>query len=168
MTSFSTNIRTAALRLRTLWRPGLCLGIRRMVRSISASMALMLVPYSSTIRRNCSQNSASRVIEVRCPLTRTNLIWGDRNRLMDHTTIRTWLPADHCLQTPKWLSMAASRFWSMAETQSRRYRLRSSRIWRTIGVSSARKSFRSCARSIKTFLLQRTRCPFLGDPMGSW
>jgi hypothetical protein len=86
--------------VRTLRRPGLCLGIRRMVRSISASMVPMVQPRSATISLNSSQNGLSTVIDEERPLILTNLACGDWKRFLICNRIVPCL-ADRYQQMPK-------------------------------------------------------------------
>ena len=59
MSVCSTKTRTAALSVRTRWRPGPWYGSGRMVRLISANRRLMVVLCTIVISRNWSQNSGS-------------------------------------------------------------------------------------------------------------
>jgi len=77
MSAWNTNIRTAALSVRTRWRPGPWYGSRRPVRSISANNLPIVVWRSIVISRNCSQNSGSTVIDVSRPLILTWCRQGD-------------------------------------------------------------------------------------------
>jgi hypothetical protein len=67
----STKTRTAALSVRTRWRPSPWCGRRRPVRSISANSLPIVVWRSIVISRSCSQNSGSTVIDVSRPLILT-------------------------------------------------------------------------------------------------
>jgi hypothetical protein len=73
----STKTRTAALSVRTRWRPGPWNGMRRMVRSISAKRALIVVRCSNAISLNWSQNSGSTLMVVSPLPTRTRRRLGD-------------------------------------------------------------------------------------------
>jgi hypothetical protein len=87
MRAWNTNIRTAALSVRTRWRPGPWCGSRRPVRSISANSLPIVVWRSIVISRNCSQNSGSTVIDVSRPLILTWCRQGDWNRFTTHSRI---------------------------------------------------------------------------------
>jgi hypothetical protein len=87
MSVCSTKTRTAALSVRTRWRPGPWCGSRRPVRSISANSLPIVVWRSIIISRNCSQNSGSTVIDVSRPLILTWCRQGDWNRFTTHSRI---------------------------------------------------------------------------------
>ena len=79
MSVCSTKTRTAALSVRTRWRPGPWYGSRRMVRSISAISLAVVVRRSIVINRSCSQNSGSTAIEVLWPSSVIERLKGDLN-----------------------------------------------------------------------------------------